>query len=168
MKKILALSFILMSVCSSCYDWWEEYPDVIQKLTEEDLATVPYTKGQQFYMTDQNNDTLLLTVNTDTIAYHYPCYYRDIDINSLDNNHSISMNIAPNKRLNIRYYQLGNMQVYAGFEFNNVSPRTIVIDNDTLYNVYVSSDDPSNQMIYSISQGIIRIQKDSNYLKLIP
>ena len=168
MKKILAFSVILMAVCSSCYDWWEEYPEVIQKLSEEDLATVPYTKGQQFYMTDQNNDTLLWTVNTDTIENHLTNYDRLIDINSMDNNHSVNIILSPNKKLHIRYYHLGDMQLYAYYELNNSSPRTLVIDNDTLYNVYVSSDDPNKQIIYSINQGIIRIQTDSNYLKLIP
>ena len=66
MKKILALSVILPLVCQSCL-YFDIEPSIIQKFSNEDLAVVPYQKGQQFNMIDQNNDTLLWIVNEDTI-----------------------------------------------------------------------------------------------------
>ncbi len=170
MKKILALSVILLLVCQSCLYFYIE-PSIIQKFSNEDLAVVPYQKGQQFNMIDQNNDTILWIVNEDTIFNEgYSCR-RHININSPDSNKKIiSLDLWTNKQLDIYYYNANNQTTCSQqFNLNACSPRTLVIDNNTFYNVYVSSsDDPSNQIIYSISQGIIRIQKDSNYLQLIP
>ena len=170
MKKILALSVILLLVCQSCL-YFDIEPSIKQKFSNEDLAVVPYHKGQQFNMIDQNNDTLLWIINEDTIFNNGYSYNRHININSPDSNKKIiSLDLWTNKQLDIYYYNANNQTTCSQrFNLNDCSPRTLVIDNNTFYNVYVSSsDDPSNQIIYSISQGIIRIQKDSNYLQLIP
>ncbi len=168
MKKIISLSVILLLVCQSCH-YFDIEPTVIQKFSNEDLAVVPYQKGQQFNMIDQNNDTILWIVNTDTISKERDSYRRHIEINSIDNNQIIFLDLKVNKQLDICYYIAKNKTAYSHyFDFNAYSPRTLIIDNNTYYNVYVSSEDQNNQMIYSISQGIIRIQKDSNYLQLIP
>ena len=170
MKRIITLSVILLLVCQSCI-YFDIEPTIIQKLSEEELAVVPYKKGQQFNMVNQNNDTILWIVNEDTISLnhnYYHHYNRHIGINALDNSQTISMDLKPDKQLNIVYTNADGHNLYYNFFFDEMSPRTIVIDNDTLYNVHVSAGDSSNQMIYSISQGIIRIQKDSNYLQLIP
>ncbi|MBO4581835.1 MAG: hypothetical protein J5701_06085 [Bacteroidales bacterium] len=168
MKKIISLSVILLLVCQSCH-YFDIEPTVIQKFSNEDLAVVPYQKGQQFNMIDQNNDTILWIVNTDTISKERDSYKRHIEINSIDNNQIIFLDLKVNKQLDICYYIAKNKTAYSHyFDFNAYSPRTLVIDNDTLYNVYISSNDLNNySLYYTFNQGIIRMQNDTTYLQLI-
>ena len=168
MKKIISLSVILLLVCQSCH-YFDIEPTVIQKFSNEDLAVVPYQKGQQFNMIDQNNDTILWIVNTDTISKERDSYRRHIEINSIDNNQIIFLDLKVNKQLDICYYIAKNKTAYSHyFDFNAYSPRTLVIDNDTLYNVYISSNDLNNySLYYTFNQGIIRMQNDTTYLQLI-
>ena len=162
MKNIISLSVILLLICQSCC-YFDIEPSVRLKLTDEDMVIIPYEKGQQFNMIDQNNDTLLWIVNTDEIHTYRDGYMRTIKINTIDDSNRISMDLYPNKQLIIQ----SDYQYY--FDFNNLSPRTLVLDNDTFFNVYANSYSQINfTLYYSFDKGIIRIQKDSNYLQLIP
>ena len=162
MKNIISLSVILLLIFQSCC-YFDIEPSVRLKLTDEDLVIIPYEKGQQFNMIDQNNDTLLWIVNTDEIHTYRDGYMRTIKINTIDDSNRISMDLYPNKQLTIQ----SDYQYY--FDFNNLSPRTLVLDNDTFFNVYANSYSQINfTLYYSFDKGIIRIQKDSNYLQLIP
>ncbi len=162
MKNIISLSVILLLICQSCC-YFDIEPSVRLKLTDEDMVIIPYEKGQQFNMIDQNNDTLLWIVNTDEIHTYRDGYMRTIKINTIDDSNRISMDLYPNKQLTIQ----SDYQYY--FDFNNLSPRTLVLDNDTFFNVYANSYSQINfTLYYSFDKGIIRIQKDSNYLQLIP
>ncbi len=162
MKNIISLSVILLLICQSCC-YFDIEPSVRLKLTDEDMVIIPYEKGQQFNMIDQNNDTLLWIVNTDEIHTYRDGYMRTIKINTIDDSNRISMDLYPNKQLTIQ----SDYQYY--FDFNNLSPRNLVLDNDTFFNVYANSYSQINfTLYYSFDKGIIRIQKDSNYLQLIP
>ena len=162
MKNIISLSVILLLICQSCC-YFDIEPSVRLKLTDEDMVIIPYEKGQQFNMINQDNDTLLWIVNTDEIHTYRDGYMRTIKINTIDDSNRISMDLYPNKQLTIQ----SDYQYY--FDFNNLSPRTLVLDNDTFYNVYANSYSQINfTLYYSFDKGIIRIQKDSNYLQLIP
>ncbi|MBR4454221.1 MAG: hypothetical protein IKS33_08200 [Bacteroidales bacterium] len=162
MKNIISLSVILLLIFQSCC-YFDIEPSVRLKLTDEDMVIIPYEKGQQFNMIDQNNDTLLWIVNTDEIHTYRDGYMRTIKINTIDDSNRISMDLYPNKQLTIQ----SDYQYY--FDFNNLSPRTLVLDNDTFFNVYANSYSQINfTLYYSFDKGIIRIQKDSNYLQLIP
>lgn len=162
MKNIISLSVVLLLICQSCC-YFDIEPSVRLKLTDEDMVIIPYEKGQQFNMIDQNNDTLLWIVNTDEIHTYRDGYMRTIKINTIDDSNRISMDLYPNKQLTIQ----SDYQYY--FDFNNLSPRTLVLDNDTFFNVYANSYSQINfTLYYSFDKGIIRIQKDSNYLQLIP
>lgn len=162
MKNIISLSVILLLIFQSCC-YFDIEPSVRLKLTDEDMVIIPYEKGQQFNMIDQNNDTLLWIVNTDEIHTYRDGYMRTIKINTIDDSNRISMDLYPNKQLIIQ----SDYQYY--FDFNNLSPRTLVLDNDTFFNVYANSYSQINfTLYYSFDKGIIRIQKDSNYLQLIP
>ncbi len=162
MKNIISLSVILLLICQSCC-YFDIEPSVRLKLTDEDMVIIPYEKGQQFNMINQDNDTLLWIVNTDEIHTYRDGYMRTIKINTIDDSNRISMDLYPNKQLTIQ----SDYQYY--FDFNNLSPRTLVLNNDTFYNVYANSYSQINfTLYYSFDKGIIRIQKDSNYLQLIP
>ncbi len=172
MKKIISLSVILLLMCTSCFYYWDNRePTVILKLSEEDMAVIPYQQGQQFNMINQNNDTLLWIVTNDTIyskqGYRYK---RHVEMNTIDNNYTIAMELSANKQLSLQYSRVDSQRIYYQYylDFNNLSPRTLVLDNDTLYNVYIYPQNHYDFAIYySFDKGIIRLQNDTNYLQLI-
>ena len=101
MKNIISLSVILLLIFQSCC-YFDIEPSVRLKLTDEDMVIIPYEKGQQFNMIDQNNDTLLWIVNTDEIHTYRDGYMRTIKINTIDDSNRISMDLYPNKQLTIQ------------------------------------------------------------------
>lgn len=165
MKKRIFLFILLCITCISCID----YPNVTRLLTKEECAILPYHIGQQFYMVNQNNDTSLWIVQSDTISrqkhfggFDNNAYSRYVEIYDM-NNQSISIELYPEKCMNI----WNNYKQYY-IDISVTTPRTLILDNDTFNNVYVAAGNSNSQSIYySIEEGIIRMQSDTDYLQLI-
>ena len=72
MKKHLIFCIALVAVMASCV----KEPHIYRRLTDEEMAIVPYQMGQTIRMLNQDSDTLCFTVVHDScfIAYSYDDY----------------------------------------------------------------------------------------------
>ncbi len=165
MKKQIFLYILLSIICIACYN--TNIPNVVRRLTQEEIAILPYYQGQQFYMVGPQHDTTLWTVQLDTIIqenrlrYYADGYSRYVEIYDMNNN-NIFIEIYPEKQMEIRYNDAP-----FGLNFNYGTPRTLILDNDTFNRVYVTASYNNQSLYYSIEEGIIRIQNDTTYWQLV-
>ena len=127
MKRHLIFCIALVAVMASCV----KEPQIYRRLTDEEVAIVPYQMGQTIRMLNQDSDTLCFTVVHDTtyVAYNYddsryhpyekmigprPYFYaREVVLQGQpEDSCLLRCRVAPEKVVTVSYEQLRLFQEY--------------------------------------------------------